>query len=134
AEEVGVITVSYKPYKFIGPTKEIDVPVKSVDTISYYGNDINLSETSLDLQYQELSASQIKEETVVGTATVKERQAVKSVNLVSTMDVQAKILKTHLFSYILIALITLTVVVLFVVITVNDKRKKAARKRRIESA
>ena len=134
AEEVGVITVSYKPYKFIGPTKEIDVPVKSVDTISYYGNDINLSETSLDLQYQELSASQIKEETVVGTATVKERQVVKSVNLVSTMDVQAKILKTHLFSYILIALITLTVVVLFVVITVNDKRKKAARKRRIESA
>lgn len=71
---------------------------------------------------------------MVGTATVKERQAVKSVNLVSTMDVQAKILKTHLFSYILIALITLTVVVLFVVITVNDKRKKAARKRRIESA
>jgi len=134
AEEVGVITVSYKPYKFIGPTKEIDVPVKSVDTISYYGNDINLSETSLDLSYKELSAGEIKEETIVGTATIKERQVVKSVNLVSTLDVQEKILKTHLFSYILIALITLTVVVLFVVVTVNNKRKKAARRRRIESA
>ncbi|HCW74642.1 MAG TPA: D-alanyl-D-alanine carboxypeptidase [Clostridiaceae bacterium] len=134
AEEVGVITVSYKPYKFIGPTREIDVPVKSVDTISYYGNDINLSETSLDLSYKELSAGEIKEETVVGTATIKERQVVKSVNLVSTLDVQEKILKTHLFSYILIALITLTVVVLFVVVTVNNKRKKAARRRRIESA
>ncbi len=134
AEEVGVITVSYKPYKFIGPTREIDVPVKSVDTISYYGNDINLSETSLDLSYKELSAGEIKEETVVGTATIKERQVVKSVNLVSTLDVQEKILKTHLFSYILIALITLTIVVLFVVVTVNNKRKKAARRRRIESA
>ncbi|WP_312649182.1 D-alanyl-D-alanine carboxypeptidase [Proteiniclasticum sp.] len=134
AEEVGVITVSYKPYKFIGPTREIDVPVKSVDTISYYGNDINLSETSLDLQYQDLSADEIKEETVVGKATVKERQITKSVNLVSTVDVQKKILKTHLLSYILIVLITLTIIVTFVVVTVNNKRKKAARRRRIESA
>ncbi len=134
SEEVGVITVSYKPYKILGPTKEIEVPVKSADTISYYGNDVNLSETELKLTYLDLTPEAIKENTVVGNATVEERLVTKNVNLVSTVDVNDKILKTHLFSYILIAFFTITFVVLVLYVTINNRRKKIARRRRIESA
>ena len=134
SEEVGVITVSYKPYKILGPTKEIEVPVKSADTISYYGNDVNLSETELKLTYLDLTSESIKENTVVGNATVEERLVTKNVSLVSTVDVNDKILKTHLFSYILIAFFTVSFVVLVLYVTINNRRKKIARRRRIESA
>lgn len=134
SQEVGVITVSYRPYKIVGPTKEIEVPVKSADTISYYGNDVNLSETELRLTYLDLSSEAIKENTVVGTATVNERLVTKNVSLVSTVDVNDKILKTHLFSYILIAFFSIAFVVLVLVYTISKRNKKIARKRRIESA
>jgi D-alanyl-D-alanine carboxypeptidase len=134
SEEVGVITVSYKPYKILGPTREIEVPVKSADTISYYGNDVNLSETELKLTYLDLTSESIKENTVVGNATVEERLVTKNVSLVSTVDVNDKILKTHLFSYILIAFFTVSFVVLVLYVTINNRRKKIARRRRIESA
>jgi len=134
SQEVGVITVSYRPYKIIGPTKEIEIPVKSADTISYYGNDVNLSETELKLTYLDLSSEAIKENTVVGTATVDERLITKNVSLVSTVDVNDKILKTHLFSYILIAFFSIAFVVLILVVSINKRNKKIARRRRIESA
>ncbi|MFH5835452.1 D-alanyl-D-alanine carboxypeptidase family protein [Proteiniclasticum sp. C24MP] len=134
SEEVGVITVSYRPYKIVGPTKEIEVPVKSADTISYYGNDVNLSETEMDISYLDLSSDEIKENSVVGVASVQERLVTKKVDLVSTLDVEAKILKTHLFSYILIVFFTVTFVVLILIATISKRRKKAARRRRIESA
>lgn len=134
SQEVGVITVAYRPYKIIGPTKEIEVPVKSADTISYYGNDVNMSESELKLTYLDLSSDAIKENTVVGTATVAERLVTKNVSLVSTVDVNDKILKTHLFSYILIAFFSIAFVVLILVGTINKRNKKIARRRRIESA
>lgn len=134
SQEVGVITVSYRPYKIVGPTKEIEVPVKSADTISYYGNDVNLSETELKLTYLDLSSEAIKENTVVGTATVEERLVTKNVSLVSTVDVEDKILKTHLFSYILIAFLSIAFVVLILIVTINKRNKKIARRRRLESA
>jgi len=134
SQEVGVITVSYRPYKIVGPTKEIEIPVKSADTISYYGNDVNLSETELRLTYLDLSSDAIKENTIVGTATVNERLVTKNVSLVSTVDVNDKILKTHLFSYILIAFFSISFVILVLVVTINKRNKKIARRRRIESA
>ena len=134
SQEVGVITVSYRPYKIVGPTKEIEVPVKSADTISYYGNDVNLSETELKLTYLDLSSEAIKENTVVGTATVNERLITKNVSLVSTVDVNDKILKTHLFSYILIVFFSIAFVVLVLAYTISKRNKKIARRRRIESA
>ena len=133
AEEVGVITVTYRPYKFIGPTREMEIPVKSTDTISTYGNDVNLNETDLELEYLDLPADSIKVDTVVGTATITERQVVKTASLVSTIDVPAKILKTHLLSYILIAFFTITLVTLILVVTINKRRRKLARRRRIEA-
>lgn len=133
AEEVGVITVTYRPYKIIGPTKEMEIPVKSTDTISTYGNDVNLNETDLNLEYLDLPADSIKVDTVVGTATIKERQVTKTASLVSTIDVPGKILKTHLLSYILIAFFTITIVTLILVVTINKRRRKIARRRRIEA-
>lgn len=134
SEEVGVITISYRPYKFIGPTREIEVPVKSADTISVYGNDVNLSEADIEFSYLDLSAGEIKENSVVGTASIQERRVTKNVDLLSTLDVEDKILKTHLLSYILIVFFTITFVVLLLVVTISKRRKKAARRRRIEAA
>lgn len=134
SEEVGVITVSYKPYFILGPTKEMEVPVKAEDTISYYGNGVNLSESELVLTYKEVTAKEVKVDSIVGEASIKERLVEKKVNLLSTVDVSKRILKTHLLSYILIVLVTITVIVTILVVSIKRRRRKLARRRRIEAA
>lgn len=134
AEEVGVITVSYKPYFFFGATKEMEVPVKAADTISLYSNDVNLKESELKLTYKEVTAKEVKVDTVVGEASIRERQLEKKVNLLATVNVQSRILKTHLLSYILIVLFTVTTVVLILYFSIRRRRRKMARRRRIEAA
>lgn len=134
AEEVGVISVTYKPYFIFGPTKEMEIPVKAEDTISYYANDVNLSESDLVFTYKDVTAKEVKVDSVVGEASIKERLVEKKVNLLSTVDVSARILKTHLLSYILIVLVTITVIVTVLVVTIKRRRRKLARRRRIEAA
>ncbi|MGB4589163.1 MAG: hypothetical protein WBI17_08035 [Clostridiaceae bacterium] len=133
AQEVGVITVEYRPFRFIGPTREMEVPVKSMDSLSYYENDVNISESTVEFNYADIDALSIKEGTEVGTAVLKERQITKNVSLVSTIDVPNKILKTHLFSYIMIVLLFIVIFMLVLVTSLNKRRRKLARKRRIAS-
>lgn len=133
AEEVGVLTVEYRPFKFIGPTREMEVPVKSTDTIASYDNDVNLTESKVEFNYPKIDALSIKEGTELGTAVLKERQITKTVSLVSTIDVPNKILKTHLFSYIMIALLFLVIFILVLMTSLNKRRRKLARKRRLAS-
>ncbi len=132
-EEVSVVTIPYRPYRFIGPTKEVEVPIKTMNSISVYGNDINLNEATLDYEYSELKAQDIKEGTVMGSAMIKERQTEKSVELVSTVNVQETILKTHLFSYILIGLFTFIFIITILVVTIKKRQRKLARRRRVET-
>lgn len=131
--EVGVITVPYRPYVFIGPTKEIEVPIKSNDTISVYGNDVNLNESSLTYDYVDLKPKEIKKDTVVGTAKISERLTEKTVALVSTVDVSQTILKTHLLSYILIVLFTIVFVFTIFFSALRKRQRKIERRRRIEA-
>ncbi len=131
--EVGVVTVPYKPYKFIGPTKEIEIPIKSVDSISIYGNDVNLNESPLTYDYKDLKPQEIKEGTIMGTAKISERQTEKTVALVSTVDVNKTILKTHLLSYILIVVFSILLVFTVLIVTIKKKRRKADRRRRMEA-
>ncbi len=131
--EVGVVTVPYKPYKFIGPTKEIEVPIKAMDSISIYGNDVNLNESALTYEYVELKPQEIKEGTIMGTAKISERQTEKTVSLVSTVDVNKTILKTHLLSYILIVLFTIIFVLTILILSIRKRRRKVDRIRRMEA-
>jgi len=131
SQEVGVINVSYRPYRFIGPTKEMEVPVLASETLSYYENDVNTAESDVECSYQEIAAASIREGTVIGTAVLKERQSSKSVTLLSTIDVPSKILKTHLFSYIMLVIALLVIIALFLVSNINKRRRKLARKRRL---
>lgn len=132
-EDVGVVTVAYRPYKFVGPTKEIEIPIKSMDTISVYGNDVNLNESSLTYDYIDLKPEEIKEGTIMGTAKISERQTEKTVALVSTVNVQETILKTHLLSYILIAFFTLILLLTLLLTSIKKRRRKMERKRRMEA-
>ena len=134
SEEVGLLQVSYRPYRFFGPTKEMEIPVKSEDSLSYYRNDVNLREAVVNLTYKEVTASDVKVDSIVGTAILKERHRETTVNLLSTVDMEKEILKTHLLSYILITLTTLTVTILILFLVIRARQKKLARRRRIEAA
>ncbi|MBR0575658.1 D-alanyl-D-alanine carboxypeptidase [Proteiniclasticum sp. BAD-10] len=133
SEEIGTIILPYKPYRFFGPTKEMEVPVIAGNTISYYSNDVNLSETKLDIAYDYPDVRTIKVGTVVGTAQLKERNLTKSVQLLSTIDVPGKILKTHLFSYIVLTLAAFLILLVLVLTFIGKRRRKLARKRRLEA-
>ncbi len=132
-DEVGVVTVSYKPYKFIGNTKEIEVPIQSVDSIAIYNNDVNLNEAALTYEYEEMKAQDIKVGTIMGTAKISERQVDKTVALVSTVDVNETILKTHLLSYILIVFFSVVLILTILILTIRRRRRKIQRRRRMES-
>ncbi|NLB20659.1 MAG: hypothetical protein GX829_07520, partial [Clostridium sp.] len=81
----------------------------------------------------ELTSQDIKDATVMGSAMIKERQTEKSVELVSTVNVQETILKTHLFSYILIGLFTFIFIITILVVTIKKRQRKLARRRRVET-
>lgn len=78
--------ITYKPFKFFGPEKTIQVPIILKDEISYYENDINKKELKQEKSVEPLDAWKLSTETKVGTYTVKQREYTKTYDLYPTVD------------------------------------------------
>ncbi|NLC66361.1 MAG: D-alanyl-D-alanine carboxypeptidase [Clostridium sp.] len=130
-DDIEVFELSYKPYKFFGKERKIEIPLVLSDNISYYPNDVNENEGQTDITFYDIESKEIDKDTPLGQLTYKERFNTKTVDLLSTVNVQNTILKNHLLGYILITLFLVIFIFLVLKIMITNRRKKKERKRRL---
>jgi D-alanyl-D-alanine carboxypeptidase len=122
-------TVSYKPFRFFGPEKTIQVPLLIQEDISYYDNDVNKKEIKEEYNIDKLNVWKLSSDEPAGTLSVKQRETVKNVNLYTTISTN-DIVKANIVLYLVSALGILIVVLalMILVLKVRHSRRKKSRR------
>lgn len=119
--------LSYKPFKFFGPTKTVNVNLTLDKDIVYYKNGLNDAEKTIKQNVPAINPWKLNSSTSVGTVTLNERGITKTYNLypsVSTKD----LISDNKLLYGLALLVTIAV--LGILITVIYKLVKRSRNRK----
>lgn len=130
-DEISTVDLSYKLFKFFGPTKTITAPVILDQDIEYYKNEFNDKNASLNVPTNNLDAWKVASKNNVNL-TFTAGSYSEPVKGSITLSV-GQILKANIGIYVLALLITILVIVLiFVVIKliINSKRRRRNRRRR----
>jgi D-alanyl-D-alanine carboxypeptidase len=88
-DTVSTKTLSYKPFVFLGPTKTIEVPLKVNKNVQYYKNDINDKEKTTSISLNTKNPWDLKQNTSIGTFTLKERGVTKKFDLYTSISPSA---------------------------------------------
>lgn len=86
-------SIEYKPLKFFGPTKKMDVDLSINNDVSYYENEVNKKELSFATKLNKIDPWNISKDKAIGSLEVKQREAVSQYNLypnISTSDIIAQ--------------------------------------------
>lgn len=127
---VKTITLSYRPLVFIGPVKNITVPLVLQQDVSYYKNEINDVEHSINYQLTSIDPWKLDKNASVGKLALKERNSSFQYKLYPTVTkhdlvTQNLILYAGLGAGAIAALFILFVI--SVVIIRSKNRKKRSR-------
>jgi D-alanyl-D-alanine carboxypeptidase len=122
-------TISYKPFKFFGPEKTIKVPLFIQEDINYYDNDVNKKEIKEEYNIEKLNVWKLSSDEPAGTLSVKQREAVKNVNLYTTISTN-DIVKANIVLYLLsaVGIIVAAFVLMIVVLKVKHSRRKGSKR------
>lgn len=122
-------TISYKPFKFFGPEKTIQVPLFIQEDINYYDNDVNKKEIKEEYNIEKLNVWKLSSEEPAGTLLVKQREAAKNVNLYTTISTN-DIVKANIVLYLVSALgiIIVVLALMILVLKVKYSRRKGSKR------
>lgn len=121
------IKVSYKPFKFFGPTKTANINLTLDKDIVYYKNPLNDAEKLLKQNVSTINPWKLNSNNPVGTVTLSERGITKTYNLypsISTKD----LLSTNKLLYGLTLLGTIAVLVVLIAVIFKLVKKSRSRK------
>ena len=130
-DEISTVDLSYKLFKFFGPTKTITAPVVLNQDIEYYKNDFNDTNATLEVPSNELNAWKVASNNNVDLVFTTGKYS-KTVKGSITLKV-GQILKANIGVYVLALLITVLIIVLIFVIIklmINSKRRRRNRRSR----
>jgi D-alanyl-D-alanine carboxypeptidase len=122
-------TVTYKPFKFFGPKKTVQVPVVVKEEPAYYENDINKKEIKSDISIEPVNPWRLSQDTKIGTLAVTQRGGTVSYDLyptISAKDVRAANRNLYIFS----AAAVIAVLVLLVIVILLIRKSFGRRNRR----
>ncbi|QAA35363.1 D-alanyl-D-alanine carboxypeptidase [Clostridium manihotivorum] len=130
--EVKKVNVSYKPLKFFGPTKTVEVPLVVQEDVKYYENDINKKEVTQNVKLTDVDAWKLAKDNASIKLTVAERNYSKDYAVkanISTSD----LVKANLGLYfgLVAGVIIVIVLILFVIATINRLKRKSRRNKNI---
>jgi D-alanyl-D-alanine carboxypeptidase len=122
-------TISYKPFKFFGPEKTIKVPLFIQEDINYYDNDVNKKEIKEEYNIEKLNVWKLSSDEPAGTLSVKQREAVKNVNLYTTISTN-DIVKANIVLYLLsaVGVVVAAFVLMIIVLKVKHSRRKGSKR------
>lgn len=130
-DEVSTVELSYKLFRFFGPTKTIIAPVVLDQNIEYYKNDFNDANAKLEVPSNELNAWKVASNNNVDLVFTAGNytETVKGSITLST----AQILKANIGVYALALLVFILVIVLVLVIIklmINSRKRRRNRRGR----
>jgi D-alanyl-D-alanine carboxypeptidase len=122
-------TISYKPFRFFGPEKTIKVPLFIQEDINYYDNDVNKKEIKEEYNIEKLNVWKLSSDDPAGTLLVKQREAVKNVNLYTTISTN-DIVKANIVLYLLsaVGVVVAAFVLMIIVLKVKHSRRKGSKR------
>lgn len=123
------VTLSYKPLGFIGPTKEITVPLILKEDVKYYDNYVNNKEISYSIDTEDLNINNIKSSKPIGVLKVFQRENEASYNLYTNIT-KSQIFKQNLPIYSLFIIILIIILFLIISVIYIIKNKHNRRKHR----
>lgn len=127
--QVKTVNLKYKPFRFIGPEKEIEVPLTVKKDVEYYENEINKSELKTSFDITTKNAWKLDTDESVGTLVLKERDAVKKYELYPTIS-SGNLIKANILLYIglIVGVVVLVLLILFLVNSISRGRRKRRRR------
>ncbi|MCY6370866.1 D-alanyl-D-alanine carboxypeptidase family protein [Clostridium ganghwense] len=126
--ELKKITVKYKPLKFIGPEKEVTIPLVSKKDAMYYENEVNKSEVKTEFKISDINVGDLSKDKSVGTLVVKERDAVKTYELYPTIS-SKDIMKQNILLYVGVG-VGVIVAILIILLLIKLISRGGRRRRR----
>lgn len=128
-DTVSTEILSYKPFKFFGPEKKIEVPVLIKEDVKYFDNAINKSEAKESVKIDKLDAWKLDNGSSIGTLTLNERRAVKNFSLYTTISAK-DIIKENMPLYIGAgaAMLIFLALVLLTLLKIRSGRRRKSRK------
>ncbi|MDT8718744.1 D-alanyl-D-alanine carboxypeptidase [Clostridium sp. 19966] len=126
--QVKVEKLQYKPLKFIGPTKTIDMPMIIHDDASYYANDVNKKELTANIKTDSIDPWNLSANTEVGKYQLKGRESLNEYSLYTTItskDIYAQ--NRGLYTAVGVGTVAVLAIVVALIVFI---RKTAARSRR----
>ena len=128
--EISTVELTYKLFRFFGPTKTITAPVILNQDINYYQNDFNDTYSTLEVASNELNAWKVASNNNIkltyssGSYNENLRGSIKLTT--------GQLLKDNIGIYVLTLLIIVLIVVLIIIIIklmMNSKKRKKSRRR-----
>lgn len=121
-------TITYRPLKYFGPTKVVNVPLILKENVNYYKNTVNDQEKTLSYKGSELTPWSLNKDNPIGTLTLTERGLTKNYKIytnISTSDIVAK--NKLLYGLVLSAIIAIfaSITVLIIKIVRLFKKNKS---------
>ncbi len=113
-------SLSYKPLRFFGPTKTIEIPLKVSKNVEYYKNDVNDKEKTTSTTLTTTNPWKIKSNTSIGTLTLKERGVTKKYNLYTTFS-SSDLIKQNILTYV--GTVAIVLVILIICLRIRKIRK-----------
>lgn len=129
-DEISTVELSYKLFRFFGPTKTITAPVILDQDVEYYKNTFNDANAKIELPSTELNAWKVASNNSVDLnfTSGNSTETVKGSITLST----GQIIKANFGIYTLTLLVFILIIVLILVIIklmVNSKRRRRSRRR-----
>lgn len=132
-QEVIKMNLEYRMFRWIGPVKELEVPVVAKESLTYYANELNDKEAIQDVALMDLDPFSIDAGTTVGTVSLIHRTGRQNVELLSTMDVSSVVLKENLVIYIALGVLLLLIFLFMILVIIgNIRRRRRAKQRRLD--
>lgn len=121
--------VNYKPLKFFGPEKTIQVPVIIRDEVSYYENEVNKKELNKDIKLNSIDLWNLAENTKIGTIKISQREASASYDLYTNIT-SKDLIEANKLLYTLLAGAAFGMLIFLIVIILLIRKSIRKRKRR----
>lgn len=130
--ELKTLSIKYKPLKFFGPTKTINVPVRVKEDVTYYDNEFNKTETKTEFQLPDIGIGKLSKNKSIGKLVLKQRTSTKTYDLYPTIS-SSSLIKDNILLYLGLGVGCIIVIALFIFISkfISDKFRRGRRDRRM---
>lgn len=128
--ELKTLPIQYRPLKFFGPVKTINVPVTVKEDVTYYNNELNKSSSKTEFDLPKLSIGQLGKNTSVGKLILKEKGITKAYDLYPTIS-SSTLVKDNIFLYLgtLVGIIVIIALIFGIIKFISNKFNRRRNRR-----